>query len=392
MIAPTFRPRPRSTVLPERIRVAHVAETMDLGGLEKLLVEFARHADRDRFDLRFVTLGARGDLAGEVEALGCPVHALNLPAGLRPRAVVRLLRLFRAERVDVVHTHSEGPLLYATPAARLAGVARVIHTRHHGPDLGSSRKALAAMALVSRAVDRVVCVADDGARRGLAEGVPAGKLMTVHNGIDLARFAYNGPTPGGPAVIVARLIPEKDHATLLRAMALAAREEPEFRLEIAGDGPCLAASKALAGELGLGDCVRFLGRVDDVPALLGRAGLLVLSSWLEGVSLTLLEAMARGLPVVATRVGGNPEVVVDGTTGLLVPPRDPVALAAALVAVWRDPERSRLMGLSGRERAERSFDIRRTVARYEVIYQHNNAAESSARDAGSVSEARVHRS
>ena len=371
MIAPTFRPRPRSTVLPERIRVAHVAETMDLGGLEKLLVEFARHADRDRFDLRFVTLGARGDLAGEVEALGCPVHALNLPAGLRPRAVVRLLRLFRAERVDVVHTHSEGPLLYATLAARLAGVARVIHTRHHGPDLGSSRKALAAMALVSRAVDRVVCVADDGARRSLAEGVPAGKLMTVHNGIDLARFAYNGPTPGGPAVIVARLIPEKDHATLLRAMALAAREEPEFRLEIAGDGPCLAASKALVGELGLGDCVRFLGRVDDVPALLGRAGLLVLSSWLEGVSLTLLEAMARGLPVVATRVIGSEEVVVEGETGLLVRPRDAGALEVALGSLLADPQRRAELARTGRRRFVRGFTSARmttdTVAVYEQV-------------------------
>lgn len=363
-----LRPRsPAAGAAP--VRVAHVSESLDLGGLEKLLVEFARHADRGRFDLRFVTLGARGDLAGEVEALGWPVVALGLPPGLRPRAVVRLAGLFRRGRVDVVHTHSEGPMLYATPAARLAGVRRVIHTRHHGPDLGSSRRALAAMALVSRAVDRVVCVAGDGARCGAAEGVPAAKLVTVHNGIDLERFAYSGPRPGGPAVVVARLIPEKDHPTLLRAAALAAAAEPGFRLEVAGDGPCLADVRALAGALGLGAVVKFLGRVDDVPGLLGRAGLLVLPSWLEGVSLTLLEAMARGLPVVATRVGGNPEVVDDGATGLLVPPRDPPALAAALLAVWRDHDLARRLGRAGRDRAARSFDIRRTVAAYEALYR-----------------------
>ena len=130
-----------------------------------------------------------------MERLGCPVHALNLASGLRPRAVLRLAGWYRRERINVLHTHSEGPLLYGVPAARLSGVRRVVHTRHHGPDLGSSRKALAAMALVSRAVDRVVCVADAGARHARAEGIPLAKLSTIHNGIDLSRFAYLGPAP-----------------------------------------------------------------------------------------------------------------------------------------------------------------------------------------------------
>ena len=145
------------------IRVAHVSESLDMGGLEKLLVDFARHADRARFDLRFVTLGDRGDLADAIEAEGWPVHALGLSRGLRPRAALRLARLFRRDRIDVVHTHSEGPLLYSVPAARLTG-SRVIHTRHHGPDLGNnSSRARAAVAFLSRWVDRMVCVAEDGA-------------------------------------------------------------------------------------------------------------------------------------------------------------------------------------------------------------------------------------
>ncbi len=352
------------------VRVAHVAESLEMGGLEKLLVEFARHADRTRFELRFVTLGERGYLADEIESLGWPVHALGMLPGLKPRAVLRLARLFRRERVGVVHTHSEGPLLYATPAARLAGVRGLIHTRHHGPDLGNnSTRARRAVAIVSRWVDRMVCVADDGARACVTEGVAASRVVTVWNGIDLARFAYSGPRPGGPAVIVARLVPEKDHATLLHAWALVARVEPEFRLEIAGDGPLMGDLVETAGALGLRDRVTFLGRVDDVPGLLGRAGMLVLSSRLEGISLTLLEAMARGLPVVATRVGGNPEVVVDGETGRLVPAGSPADLAGAVVSLHRDPAAAVRMGVAGRGRAEAHFDVRRTLATYERFYE-----------------------
>ena len=177
----------------ERLRIAHMAETLNLGGLEKLIVEFVRHADRTRFELNVVTLGARGDLADEVERLGCPVHALYMPAGLRRRRWT-LAGWCRRERINVVHTHSEGPLLYGAPAARLACVRRVVHTRHHGPDLGSSRKALAAMALVS-ARWTAWCASPTPVRGTCAEGIPLAKLSTIHNGIDLSRFAYLGPAP-----------------------------------------------------------------------------------------------------------------------------------------------------------------------------------------------------
>ncbi|MFO0951490.1 MAG: glycosyltransferase [Isosphaeraceae bacterium] len=350
------------------VRVAHVVEALETGGLEKLLVEFVRHSERARFSHQVVALGERGRLADEIEALGCPVTALHARPGFKPSSWWRLARLFRKGRVDVVHTHSEGPLLFGVPAARLARVRRVVHTRHHGPDLGNPPHILKLMAAASRWADRVVCVADDGARHSLAEGFAPSRVMTVWNGIDLTRFAYQGPTPGGPAVAVGRLAPEKDHATLVRAAAIAAGSEPAFRVEIAGDGPCGEELRGLAAELGVGEVVRFLGRVDDVPGLLGRSGQLVLPSRMEGVSLTLLEAMARGLPVVATSVGGNPEVVAEGETGLLVPPGDPAALARAMLAVWRDPALARVFGRAGRARAEHSFDVRLMTARYEAIY------------------------
>ena len=173
----------------------------------------------------------------------------------------------------------------------------------------------------------------------------------------------------GPAVAVARLSPEKDLGTLLEAAALVVRTIPGFQLEIAGAGPCRPDLVKLAGSLCLGDRVRFLGEVSDIPALLARAGLFVLPSLTEGISLTVLEAMARGLPVVATRVGGNPEVVDDGRSGLLVPPRNPQALADALCRLWQDSALAARLGRAGRRRAEAHFDVRHMVAAYEDLYR-----------------------
>ena len=127
-----------------QIRVAHLVENLEVGGLEKLLVEFARHADRSRFALRFLTLGHRGALAGDIEAEGWPVESLNLKSGLRPRAIPLLSRWFRRERIDVLHVHTSGPLLYGTAAAKLAGVPTIISTRHHGPDINNSPRAIKA--------------------------------------------------------------------------------------------------------------------------------------------------------------------------------------------------------------------------------------------------------
>jgi glycosyltransferase involved in cell wall biosynthesis len=349
------------------LRVAHVTLGLDVGGQEKLLVEFARHADRESFDLCFVSLTDRGRLADQIEEYGWPVLALREPPGLRPGIGVRLARLFRRERIDVIHTHDERPLIYGALAACLARGRHHVHTRHgQRSEITKGQRWL--IKLASWGTGEFVCVSEDAGRVAVAQGVAAGKVRTVWNGIDLTRFNYTGPRPGGPAVLVARLSPVKDVATLLRATALAGAEQPDFRVEVAGAGPCLPALRQLTAELGLGERVRFLGEVCDVPALLARAGLLVLSSLSEGVSITLLEGMARGLPIVATRVGGNPEVVADGETGLLVPPGNPSALANAMLRLWRDGELGRRMGQAGRRRVEDHFDVRRMVARYEAMY------------------------
>jgi glycosyltransferase involved in cell wall biosynthesis len=339
-----------------------------MGGQEKLLLEFARHADRRRFGLHFVSLSTRGILAEDLEACGWPVVALEEPPGLRPGLVLRLAGLFRRWKTEVVHTHDDRPLIYGVLAARLARVRRVIHTRH-GQSFWITLRQTALVKMVARLTDRFVCVSEDSARLTIQHGVAAQRVGSIWNGIDVSRFPYAGPDPKGPVVTVARLSPEKDIDTLLRAASLLAPQDPAFRLAIAGDGVCLPALKRTAADLGLGERAHFLGQVRDIPALLATASLFVLPSLSEGVSLTLLEAMACGLPVVATRVGGNPEVVAEAETGLLVPARDPTALAEAILRLRRDPDGCRRLGLAGRRRVESLFDIRHMVARYEALYQ-----------------------
>jgi len=369
---------PQTAVLPDRShqrwprkRIVHVSLGTNVGGMEKLLVEFARFTDRERFEVVFISLEEPGTVALELESLRCPVYALGKGPGLRPGVVFRLARLLRALRPSVVHTHNTAAFLYGASAARLARVPRLIHTRH-GQRYGASRRETLLFRLFSRLADRMISVSEDGLRRTLADGIGAARAGVIWNGVDLSRFSYTGPQATGPAISVSRLSPEKDLATLIRAMRYAldllGPQSPGFALEIVGDGSERPQLERLSRDLGLGTAIRFHGTRGDVAALLADASMFVLPSLTEGISLTLLEAMARGLPVVATGVGGNPEVVVPGVTGLLVPVRDPAALAIAMVHVYQRPELGQQMGLRGRQRVEREFSVQTMIRQYEAQY------------------------
>jgi glycosyltransferase involved in cell wall biosynthesis len=349
------------------IRVVHVVNQLDMGGMEKLLVEFARHADRDRFKLHFVSLTSRGALTEEIEDLGWEVTSLGVRPGLHPGLVVRLASLFRRFGAGVVHAHNNRPLMYAGPAARLARVRRVIHTRH-GQQNGANGRMKTALRLASLTADCMVCVSSDSARSTAAEGIAPHRIRTLLNGIDVDRFRPGTGEGDGPVVAIGRLNPVKDFATLVRAAGIVARQSPSFRLEIAGDGVCADDLRRLITDLSLDGVVQLLGQVRDVPSVLARGSIFALSSLTEGISLAILEAMAAGLPIVATRVGGNTEVVTDGSTGLLVPASDPNALASALLELWRNPDRRKALGQAGRDRAETVFNVRNMVKAYEDIY------------------------
>ena len=353
---------------PGRLRVGHVTQGLDVGGQEKLLVEFARHAEREHFDLHFSRLGTQGPLAEPLQASGWPVTSLETPGGTSAAGWFFILHASFA-RPTGRGPHARRPAAHLWRPCGLAG-ARADRPAHAPSWPIASRFEASSLAHPpGRSLHRSLRLRLAGQRRFVEKlGVPADKVMTIWNGIDLDRFAYRGYCPGGPIVAVARLSPEKGLDVLLRAMAEVLRTEPRIRLEIAGDGPLRSDLEGLAAELHIQANVRFLGEISDVPSLLARASLFVLPSHSEGISLTLLEAMARGLPVVATKVGGNAEVVVNGETGFLVPPNDPSALAHRLRQVGMDSDRCQMFGRAGRRRVEAHFDIRRVLVEYEKLY------------------------
>lgn len=354
------------------LRIVHVTLGLDVGGQEKLLVEMARHADRDRVALHVVSLTTRGPLAREIEACGWPITAMEAPSGLRLSLVGKLAWLFRKLKADVVHTHDDRPNIHASPAARLARVPLIVHTRHHqGVHLSDRQRRL--VRFVSRWNDQFTCISHESALQASQQGIARHRLRVVHNGIDVERFAHRGADLSGYAVVVARLAPLKGIHHLLDAVPAILARCPDFRLHIAGDGPERAALEQHAERLHLRDVVQFLGTVQDVPTLLAGARLFVLPSLSEGISLTLLEAMASGLPVVTTHVGGNPEVVLDGLTGLLVPPADSPALADALTRCWTEPRLCARFADAGRRRVCEQFDVRRMVSDYEAMYFQGRA-------------------
>ncbi|QEG02192.1 Alpha-D-kanosaminyltransferase [Stieleria maiorica] len=347
--------------------VVHISLGTQVGGMEKLLVEFARFTDRSRYRLSFVSLQRRGELAAEIESHRWPVIAMNKAEGLKPALVGRLAKTLRRMVPDVVHTHNTAAYVYGVAAARLAGVPRVIHTRH-GQRFESSRRQTTLFRGLSRWVDRVVSVSSDGARLSVDEGIAADKTVTIFNGVDLDRFAMVHQRPRGRAVVVARLSPEKDVASLIHAIRVAKQNGRRLELDIIGDGSERPHLESLTQSFHLCDQIRFHGIRDDIPVVLAQASMFVLPSVTEGISLTLLEAMATGLPVVACDVGGNPEVVADGRTGILVPPRDPAALAGAIRRLDEDRDLARRFGSEGRARVESKFCVRKMVHAYQQLY------------------------
>jgi sugar transferase (PEP-CTERM/EpsH1 system associated) len=350
------------------VDVVQLVLTLDVGGLEMMVLDYVRRAHRDRFRHHVICLRGPGELSQRFEAAGISVTALGATGRLP--ALVRLVRLLKRSRPHVVHTHNAGPNWYAAAARFLTPVPALVHTKH-GRNLSPSRRLARINRWASMATDAVVSVSADAAEeiRG-REGIAPCKVVVIHNGIDLTGRTVRPPEPRPAlrAISVARLNVVKDQRTLLRAVRLVVDRHPAFRLDLVGDGSERGALEGLRRDLGLEAHVRFVGYREDVQALLQESDVFALTSRTEGLALTLLEAMAAGLPVVATDVGGNREVVARGETGLLVAAGSPTAVAEALLSLIDDPARAAAMGRAGRQRVERLFDIRTMVARYETLY------------------------
>jgi len=356
-----------------------LTKTTALGGAERLLMNTLPHLDRGAFDYRFAALDDGGPLASACREAGLPFAALPHPRALDPRNAAALRFACAREGVDLIHAHL--PLMGALARLAVRGLrTRVVYTEHsiQGCYQPASRWLNAAtygwqaqVVAVSEEVRRSAAGIGRRARSGAA---------VVPNGVDFERLDEGAacrpdPLPREPrgafrVLVPASLIWQKGHDVLVDAIeALRASPFPPLQLWLAGDGPERPALEERIEAAGLGREIHLLGNRSDVFALMARADLVALPSRVEGHPLALLEALALGRPAIATRVGGVGEIVRPDETGLLIPPGDPAALAAALQRLRRDPALRRRMGAAAARDARARFDVRRTVSAVEALYQ-----------------------
>lgn len=373
--------------------IMHVVYSFDTGGLENGVVNLINHLQAGRFRHMVVALTrCEPAFCARVRHSDVTFVDLEKPPGHGFRLYPKLYRLFRKHRPAIVHTRNLAALEAQVPAW-LAGVSVRIHGEH-GWDVGDmqglNRKNRVVRRVYRPFVHRYVALSAHIAeylQQGV--GVPTDRITRICNGVDVARFcpaaggrqALQGSPFNDPGLFifgtVGRLTPVKDQAGLLQAFALMLEKRPELgeraRLIIAGDGPLRDSLAAEVRRLGLSEHVWLAGERRDVPEVMRAMDVFVLPSLAEGISNTILEAMASGLPVVATDVGGNGELVDPEQTGTLVPSSDAQALAEAMDAFATNPQKAAAAGLAARQRAIEHFSIGRMVEQYQQLYLGNPA-------------------
>lgn len=363
--------------------VAHVLHQLYLAGAEILAADLTRKLSRS-YRFVFLCLDQVGPLGHKLAEEGFEVINLGRRPGVDWSVARRIRHAIRQHRIDLLHAHQYGPFFYAAASRRASARPPILFTEHgrHYPDYRRARRVIANKFLLRRN-DRVTAVGRF-VKQALVnhEGIAANRVKVVYNGIDPQPFSIDraaeervacrrefGVGPSQAVVLqVARFHPVKDHATTIRAFAMTTRQVPDAVLLLVGDGEMRDEIQSLANTLGVAANVRLVGVRSDIPRLMSTADVFLLSSLSEGVSVTLLEAMAAALPVVATDVGGNPEVVVHDKTGLLSPRGDAQQLARSLVTLIRNPQQRAAMGRAGRDRLDRHFTQQQMHRAYAQIY------------------------
>jgi glycosyltransferase involved in cell wall biosynthesis len=357
--------------MPECLDVVLLLTSFDVGGTERQMVELATRLDQSRFRPHLACFHQRGRLLDEIPER-IAVRAFPVQGFATPRAIGQLAafaRWCRSIGADIVHTCDLYGNIFGLPGAALAGVPVRIGNRREILTGDKSRAQLTGQRLAYRAAHAVVANSSAARDQLELEGVPPSRIRLIANGLDPLHFT---PAPRRATVervvMVANLRAEKGHDTLLGAVPRILERHPAASFTFVGEGPRREPLEVLVRALGIGGRVRFVGECRYVAPVLHEHDLFVLPSRSEAFPNALIEAMATALPVVATRVGGIPEVVRDGVNGRLVPPDDSGALADAVIALMDDPAAAAAMGQAARHDVERHYTIDRMVERFEQLY------------------------
>jgi glycosyltransferase involved in cell wall biosynthesis len=353
----------------------------NIGGTERQFVQMIGHMDVARFDLHVGCFARNGSLLPFVESRGIPLHEYRIGRLYSPATWLRvceLARYLRRNDIQIVHSYGFYPHSFVLPAARLAGVPVAIASIRDTGDVLAPRKRRV-QELVCRLATCVLANAEAVGRQLIQDGYNARKVAIIRNGIlppPFERSTEDGPVrrelqvpPRAPMVaVLARLNDLKGISYFLDAIPLVLSEFPDARFLIVGDGQKRQELEAYAERKGCAGKAIFTGFRMDIPEVLKEISVSVLPSLSEGLSNVLIESMAAGVPVVATEVGGNPEIVEDGVTGLLIPPRDAGSLAQAIVFLLQNSEKAAFMGQEGRRRIASRFSLTRAVDETQRLY------------------------
>ncbi len=367
--------------------IAHVLHRFDVGGLENGVVNLINRIPTDQYRHAIIAMTECTDFAKRLSNPNVTLHAIHKREGKDLGSYLRLWRLLRQLRPRIVHSRNLSAIEAAVVAA-LAGVPHRVHGEH-GRDVhdidGTNKKYLQLRRFCQPFIQRYIPLSQD-LEQWLKQtvGVPAAKVVQLYNGVDSQRFsatADNDPVLVNEAFFApdsivigtaGRMMTVKDQPTLVKAfielLALLPDKREQLRLVLIGDGPLTQTCEELIHAAGIKEQCWLAGSRDDVPQLMRCLNLFVLPSLAEGISNTILEAMATGLPVVATRVGGNAELVLEGKTGTLVPAADPASMAKALAEYVTMPDLMQTHGAAGRIRVESDFSMEKMVQSYMAVY------------------------
>jgi len=360
--------------------IMQVVGRLTPGGTERLIIQICLRS-LGEFKPTVCCLDDEGEWAAHLEARGIEVIALRRRPRFRPALGWQIARLAQERGIGLLHCHQYSPFVYGRIAKYCDPALQLLYTEHgRFSDAPTPLKRRLANAILSRFDGRIVAVSDELRQYMTSASFPAGRIRVIHNGIDTAtppsaddrrraRRTLGLDNDSFVIATVARLDPVKDLGTLVDAFAIVRRQAASARLVIIGDGPERDRVTERVGRRDVAGSVHLTGYRSDVRALLPAADVYVSSSLTEGISLTILEAMASGVPIVATAVGGTPEILSDRTTGVLVPTRDPDRLASAVLGLAADPARRASLAAAGRCRVETAFTIERMVDEYAQAYR-----------------------
>lgn len=366
-----------------RIKIIYIINSLYSGGAQMMLYRLLQGLDRRRFDPEvIVLLDLEGPIRRQIEELNIPVRVLKIKSKFDIAQLFRLAGMIREVQPDILHTQLFASDIIGRLLGRFVRVPVVITSIRNSYYGGPFRDL--ALRLTERFADRTTIVSEEAAKQFIARRVvPAAKLHVIHNGLDPESFKVGLsreqklelrnnlglPIKGILLLCVGSLTDQKGYPDLIRAFQLISGKWPAAKLVIAGGGPLKNVLATRIAELKLNDRIMMIGRSDQVPSLMAAADLFILSSLWEGLPGVVMEAMAAGLPVVATAVGGSPELVVEGVTGFLAPAGAPEQFTLMLEKTLSMPEEERRrMGQEGRLRVEEHFNVTRMVKSYETLY------------------------